>query len=47
MLILSIDGGLAYLGMSGEFEYRICADHLGYPQHRQMSAYLEMSLEFE
>ena len=37
LFIFNIDKSLVYLGMSGEFEYRLCADQYGYPQHRQRS----------
>ena len=37
LLILNIDRGLAYLGVSGEFEYGLHADQSGYPKHKQRS----------
>ena len=38
LFILNIVRGLAYLGVSGEFENGEYADQSGYPQHRQRSA---------
>ena len=35
LFILNIDRGLAYFGVSGEFENGEYADQSGYPQHRQ------------
>ena len=40
LAILNIDRGLAYLGVSGEFENGEYADQSGYPQHRQRSGLL-------
>ena len=37
LVILSIDRDLAYLGVSGEFDYGLYADQSSYPQHRQRS----------
>ena len=37
LAILNIDRGLAYLGVSGEFEYGEYVDHSGYPEPRQRS----------
>ena len=37
LVILNIGIGLAYIGVSGELEYGLYADHSGYPQHRQWS----------
>ena len=37
LVILTIDRGLAYLGVSGEFKYGLNADQSGYAQHRQRS----------
>ena len=37
LVVLNIIRGLAYLGVSGEFQYREYADQSGYSQHRQRS----------
>ena len=37
LIVLSIDRGLVYLGVSGEFHYGLNADQSSYPQHRQRS----------
>ena len=37
LVILNIDRGLAYLGVSGDFEHGLNADQSGYSQHIQMS----------
>ena len=37
LVILSIDRGLSYLGVSGEFENGEYADQSGYPQRREKS----------
>ena len=37
LVIFNIDRGLAYLGVSGEFEYGLHADQSGYPKHKQRS----------
>ena len=37
LLILNIGRGLAYLGMSGEFDNCQYADQSGYPQNRKRS----------
>ena len=37
LLILNIDRGLAYLGLSGEFENGAYADQSSYSQHKQRS----------
>ena len=37
LVLLNLDRGLAYLGVSGVFENGEYADQSGYPQHRQRS----------
>ena len=37
MVILNIERGLAYRGVSGVFENREYSDQSGHPQHRQKS----------
>ena len=33
LVILNMNRGFAYLGVSGEFEYGLFADQFGYPKH--------------
>ena len=47
LLILNIDRGLAYLGVSGEFENEAYADQTSYPQHKQRSGLLGVTGEFK
>ena len=37
LVLVNLDKGLAYLGVSGVFENGEYADQSGYPQHRQRS----------